>query len=363
MAAKKKILISVGTRPNFIKITQFKCLAKQFKDIEIRIVHTGQHYDRFMSSVFFEQFNLQPDYYLSLEQKKPATQLGEITTKIGEILYSYEPDLLIVPGDVNSTLAAAIAANKSGTPLAHLEAGLRSFDRTMSEEINRILTDNITDMYFVTEQSGVDNLTKEGVSPEKIHFVGNTMIDTLVAHEDAIESSNIMEKLKVKKRNFTLITMHHPANVDNEEGLIFIRDLLLGTTKDCPVVFPIHPRTWARLDAYKLKKDFEQIKGLIVTEPMDYFAFQNLIKNTRMILTDSGGIQEESTFRKVPCLTIRENTERPVTCEIGTNELVERDANLVLAKIETNLDVKGVVPPLWDGKATERILDVIRGKS
>ncbi|MFT4678273.1 MAG: UDP-N-acetylglucosamine 2-epimerase (non-hydrolyzing) [Flavobacteriales bacterium] len=362
MAAKKKILISVGTRPNFIKITQFKRLAKQFKDIEIRIVHTGQHYDRFMSSVFFEQFNLQPDYYLSLEQKKPATQLGEITTKIGEALYSYKPDLLIVPGDVNSTLAAAIAANKSGTPLAHLESGLRSFDPTMPEEINRILTDKITDMFFVTEQSGVDNLTNEGVSAEKIHFVGNTMIDTLVAYEDAIESADIMQQLKVEKGNFTLMTMHRPNNVDNEEGLVFIRDLLLGTTKDCPLIFPIHPRTWDRLETYNLKKDFEQIKGLIVTEPMDYFSFQNLVKNTRMILTDSGGIQEESTFRQVPCLTIRENTERPVTCEIGTNELVARDAQLVLSKIETNLSVQGVIPPMWDGKATERILDLIRAK-
>jgi UDP-N-acetylglucosamine 2-epimerase (non-hydrolysing) len=360
MAAKKKILISVGTRPNFIKVTQFKRLANKLKDIEIRIVHTGQHYDRFMSSVFFEQFNLQPDYYLSLEQKKPATQLGEITTKIGELLYAYEPDLLIVPGDFNSTLAAAMAANKSGTPLAHLESGLRSFDRSMPEEINRILTDSITDMFFVTEQSGVDNLINEGVSPDKIHFVGNTMIDTLVAHEASIEASNIMQKLKVKKGKFTLMTMHRPSNVDSAGGLEFIRDLLIGTTKDCPVVFPIHPRTWDRLDTYKLKKDFEQIKDLIVTEPMDYFAFQNLVKNTRMILTDSGGIQEESTFRQVPCLTIRENTERPVTCEIGTNALVDCDAKLVLAKIDTHLNVKGIVPPLWDGRATERILDVIR---
>ncbi|MCB0760504.1 MAG: UDP-N-acetylglucosamine 2-epimerase (non-hydrolyzing) [Flavobacteriales bacterium] len=356
---KKKILISVGTRPNFIKVTRFKECARNHPNLEIRIVHTGQHYDRLMSSVFFEQFGLQPDYYLTLESRLPSMQMGEITMKIGELLDAWKPDLLVVPGDVNSTLAAALAANKAGVPLAHLESGLRSHDRTMPEEINRILTDEITETYFITEQSGMDNLLLEGTRREQLHFVGNTMIDTLVAFESEIEQSTILEDLGIRQMPYLLMTMHRPSNVDNEAGLIFIRDLLQGATTDFNVVFPMHPRTWKKIDEFNLRSDFEALSRLTITDPLDYFAFQKLIKHTRMILTDSGGIQEESTFRQVPCLTIRDNTERPVTCELGTNELVPRDARTVLSKMTTNMTKKGIIPPLWDGKATERILEII----
>ena len=352
----KRVLISVGTRPNFIKITQFRRVAAERGDLEVRIVHTGQHYDRFMSSVFFEQFNLQPDFFLSLETRSPAAQVGEMVTKLAELIDTYEPDLVITPGDVNSTLAAAIACHKTGVPLAHLESGLRSFDRSMPEEINRLLTDEISDLYFVTEQSGMDNLKTEGKSLDHAYFVGNTMIDTLVSFEPHIDASDILEQCGVEAGAFALMTMHRPATVDNPNGLDFITRVVQGVTAKHPLVFPIHPRTKAKFEFFGKWEEFQATPGLILTEPLDYFAFQKLIRDASFILTDSGGIQEESTFRQVPCFTLRANTERPITCTLGTNELVEFDADVVLRKIARAHEKKGQVPPLWDGKSTERIV-------
>lgn len=354
----KKILISVGTRPNFIKVTQFKRVIKEIGGYDLRFVHTGQHYDRFMSSVFFDQFKLHPDYFLSLESSSPSQQIGEIITKMSELVDQFKPDIIMVPGDVNSTLAAAITANKTNTKLAHIEAGLRSFDEDMPEEINRILTDKISDIHFTTEQSAIDNLAKEGYA-DSSHFVGNTMIDTLMHFDDQIQSSDIMEKLKVESGAYYLMTMHRPANVDHKDGLQFLHELLSNLTEDFPVIFPIHPRTVKHMENHDLKKKFDAIPGLIQTQPLGYFAFQKLICGASTVITDSGGIQEESTFRQVPCLTMRTSTERPVTCQIGTNELVSVNLEEILTKLPEVKKKKGEVPPLWDGKATERVMKIV----
>jgi UDP-N-acetylglucosamine 2-epimerase (non-hydrolysing) len=355
----KKILISVGTRPNFIKVTQFKKVAKAMGKCDIRIVHTGQHYDRFMSHVFFDQFNLHPDYFLSLEASSPAGQVGEIIMKMSNLIADYTPDILVVPGNVNSTIAAAIAGNKTGTKLAHLESGLRSFDRTMPEEINRIITDELSDLYFVTESSGMENLRSEGLDSGNAFLVGNTMIDTLVAYDEEIDKSSVLDQYGLDPKGYALMTMHRPATVDNSQGLTFLLGLLERVCEQMPLVFPVHPRTTKNIELYGLKDRFNSIENLTVTEPLDYFGFQKLIKHAKIILTDSGGIQEESTFRHVPCLTIRPNTERPVTCEIGTNALVESDIDSIMEKMKTHVEAKGEIPPKWDGRATERVMDVL----
>ena len=348
------ILLSVGTRPNFIKITQFRKAALEF-GANISIVHTGQHYDKFMSGVFFDQFQLHPDHFLALNSKSPSSQVGEMIMKLSDLIEATKPDYLIVPGDVNSTLAAGIAANKIGIPLGHLESGLRSLDRSMPEEINRLLVDEISNDFFVTEQSGLDNLKREGKPDSSVHFVGNTMIDTLVAYGPQIEKSEVLEDCNVEKGKFVLMTMHRPSNVDNKKGLLFIIDLIKDLAKDNKVVFPIHPRSKKRFEEFNLWNELERIKPLKLTGPMDYFGFQKLVKYAAYILTDSGGIQEESTFRQVPCLTIRENTERPITCEIGTNQLVEADKEVILHAMSN--PKSGDIPPLWDGKATWRVLE------
>lgn len=362
----KKVLIVVGTRPNFIKITQFERVFRQHGDeFEYRLLHTGQHYDRAMSKVFFEQLKLkEPDYYLKIEGGAPALQMGKIISHLSEILSEWQPDLVMVVGDVNSTLAAAIAANKHELPLAHLESGLRSRDRSMPEEINRLLTDEITDYFFVTEQSGLDNLKAEGKPEEKIFFVGNTMIDTLVAFEEAIEASPIMEEIGLSQEEpFVLMTMHRPVNVDTAEALEKLISLLCFITQTYRVVLPLHPRTRNRLQQFGLWEQFERIERMTLTGPMDYLAFQKLISASSFVLTDSGGIQEETTFRQVPCITLRPNTERPSTIELGTNELATFDLDELRAKIEriSNGTYKqGQIPPHWDGRATGRIVEVLR---
>ncbi|MFK7758125.1 MAG: non-hydrolyzing UDP-N-acetylglucosamine 2-epimerase [Flavobacteriales bacterium] len=354
-----KILTVVGTRPNFIKITQFRKVFDPMPDVELKIVHTGQHYDHKMSTVFFDQFGFQPDIFLDISQRAPGPQTGEIMMKLSELFMEEKPDLVITPGDVNSTLACSLAANKCGIKVAHLESGLRSSDRTMPEEINRILTDEITDMYFVTEQSGLDHLAAEGKDEQKVHFVGNTMIDTLVAFEDEISASDVLDKYELEKGEFYLMTMHRPATVDIREGLEFMANLIKYLTKNKKVVFPIHPRTMKNLQEEGLFTDLAMISNLVFTEPMDYFSFQRLVRDAHCILTDSGGIQEESTFRQVPCFTLRPNTERPSTITMGTNVLLPNDLETVIAALEKPFK-QGEVPPLWDGKATERIGEIIQ---
>lgn len=358
-----KVLILIGTRPNFIKVTQFKKAAEKH-GIDLKIVHTGQHYDYRMSGVFFKQFSLEPDHFLEIAKgASPNEQFGNIILKLDKYISQFfRPDLVLVVGDVNSTLAGALVANKLGIPIGHIESGLRSGDKSMPEEINRILTDKITDYFFVTEQSGYDNLVQEGVSEKAIHLVGNTMIDTLVAFEDQIETSAILEEHEIAPQNFALMTMHRPATVDHQKGLEELLQIIKYISEDTPLVFPIHPRTKKRFQQFGLEKELVQVDDLLLTPPLGYFEFQKLIKEAKYIVTDSGGIQEESTYRKVPCITLRPNTERPSTIEIGSNTLCSFDQKEIINlidQIKQGTYKEGQVPPLWDGKATERIFEVI----
>tara|TARA_R110000868_G_scaffold150839_1_gene374314 strand:+ start:829 stop:1914 length:1086 start_codon:yes stop_codon:yes gene_type:complete len=356
---KKKILIIVGTRPNFIKVTQFKKEVESFPNLEVLIAHTGQHFDDNMSNVFFEQFQLVPDFFMEVGRDSVCKQIGEIISKMDEIVDDIKPNMIIAVGDVNSTLCASIVANKRGITLGHLESGLRSLDRSMPEEINRILTDEITDHFFVTEQSGIDNLKADGKSDEVIHFVGNTMIDTLVAFEEKIKASPILDDLKIQNQEFILLTMHRPSNVDDSESLLNVIDLVEKLSKIQKVVFPVHPRTINNLKKNGLLARFEAIENLIQLPPLDYFGFQNLIANASVVITDSGGIQEETTFKQVPCITIRDNTERPSTIDLGTNELMAFDVDTIVEKVNQSNFKKGSIPPHWDGKSTARILKII----
>ena len=357
----KKVLIVVGTRPNFIKVTRFREYAKAFPEIELKIAHTGQHSDANMAQIFFEQFNLQPDYFLNLKSITPSGQIGEIITKLSELVEKdFSPDLIITPGDVNSTLAVAIAANKMGIKLAHLESGLRSFDRSMPEEINRILTDQISDYCFVTEKSGLENLNNEKI-PGRAFFVGNTMIDTLCAFEEKIENAQIPTALKTS-RPFVLMTIHRPANVDSADGLIKLTSLIATLAKKYSIIFPVHPRTKKNLSSTGRRADLMNNENIILTDPLGYFEFQSLVKRCKFVLTDSGGIQEETTYRKKPCLTLRTSTERPVTVEIGTNVLVnfnEQEILQIVSRIEDGNYKSGQIPELWDGHATERVMKII----
>jgi UDP-N-acetylglucosamine 2-epimerase (non-hydrolysing) len=359
----KKILIAVGARPNFIKITQFKKYALLNPSIQIKIVHTGQHYDNKMADVFFEQFNLIPDYFLNIPSASANSQIAEIMLRFEVLIKNeYHPDLIIVVGDVNSTLAIALSANKLEIKLAHLESGLRSDDRSMPEEINRLLTDEISDYFFITEKSGYENLIKEGKKKESLFLVGNTMIDTIVNYDQQIQNSDVLARYGLNAKEFVLMTMHRPATVDSEEGLKNLLILIDLITEKYKLIIPIHPRTLANLEKYDLLNKFNSNNKIITTEPLDYFSFQKLIFSCKFILTDSGGIQEESSFRKIPCLTLRPNTERPITCELGSNTLVPFD----LHKIKENIDAiemgyykQGKEIPFWDGNSTQRILNII----
>jgi len=359
---KKNILIVVGTRPNFIKITRFKAEAEKYPNLDVKIVHTGQHYDSKMADIFFNQFDLKPDFYLNTPKGSPNSQIGNTILRLEElILKTYKPDFILVPGDVNSTLASSIVANKMKITLGHLESGLRSFDYSMPEEINRIITDVLSDYYFVTEQSGVDNL-KNDYNNNNIHFVGNTMIDTMVFYDDKIENSTIIDQLEINNKDFALFTFHRPSNVDTLEGLKKLAELIKSITKKYNIVFPIHPRTISQLQKYHLFDEISNIQKLILSEPLGYFEFQKLIRYCKFVITDSGGIQEETTFRKVPCITVRPNTERPITVSKGTNTLVDFD-NLkiikIIERIENGEYLKGEIPMLWDGDSTKRIMKIL----
>ena len=359
----KKILIVVGTRPNFIKVTRFRQVAQNFPGLEVKFVHTGQHFDQKMSQIFFDQFDLRPDFMLNIGQGTPNSQMAGVMLGLEKVCLEYQPDLLVVVGDVNSTFAAALTGNKMGIKVAHLESGLRSFDRDMPEEINRLLTDEIADYFFVTEQSGVDHLKAEGKPENALFFVGNTMIDSLVAFDAQVQQSNILAEMQLEAGKFVLMTMHRPSNVDKEEGLKVLIQMIKSITKNYKLVFPIHPRTVAKLKQFGLWEEIEHLDGLIFSEPLDYFAFQKLTASCRFVVTDSGGIQEETTFRCVPCLTLRNNTERPSTTDIGSNVLVPytlQDLETQIEKIHNGTFKKGAVPPLWDGKSTERIMTVIQ---
>lgn len=361
----KKILIVVGTRPNFIKVTQFKkVVAKYYSEqLDLRIVHTGQHFDHKMADVFFQQLDIVPDFFLEIPAASANTQMGEIMIRLEKVIGSYKPNLLLVVGDVNSTFSAALTGNKLGVKVAHIESGLRSLDRSMPEEINRILTDEISDYYFVTEESGLQNLAREGKPEEKIFFVGNTMIDTLVEFEGKINDASILKDLGLEPENYILLTMHRPSNVDHQSGLrklILLLELL--SRKNLKVVFPIHPRTVKKLEEFGLYQKVEENPMVVLSEPMDYFAFQKLVANCLLVITDSGGIQEETTFKRKPCITLRDNTERPSTTDIGSNKLMAFEVEEVMKEVQNikgGRFINGQIPPFWDGKATERIVEII----
>lgn len=372
----KKIISVVGARPNFMKMAPIhKQLLKHKSKVVHKIVHTGQHYDKKMSDVFFKELELpKPDIYLGVGSKSHAEQKAHIMIELEKVLLKEKPDLVLVYGDVNSTIAASLVSSKilnskgKTIPVAHIESGLRSFDRTMPEEINRMVTDVISDYLFVTEPSGVKNLKHEGIQNSKIYFVGNTMIDSLIFYMKKIMRSVILSELCISKNNFALITLHRPSNVDVKNNLKKILRIFKNINKENPgldIVFSVHPRTIKMLDKFKLKSFFEEINNLIIAEPFGYFDFLNLISNSKFILTDSGGIQEETTYLKIPCITLRSNTERPITVKTGTNIICGLDEKLItgiIKKIESGKFKKGKIPELWDGKAAERIVNALLKK-
>lgn len=327
------------------------------------LVHTGQHYDERMSKFFFNDLGLpEPDVFLGVGSGSHAEQTARIMIEFEKVCLHYKPDLVLVVGDVNSTAACSLVASKLWIPVAHVEAGLRSFDRQMPEEINRLVTDALSDYLFVTEKSGRENLLKEGISVNKIHMVGNCMIDSLVGLMEKAEQSDIMEKLKIKEKEFVLVTLHRPSNVDELENFSKILNALEEIQKSVKVIFPIHPRTQKNIKSFGLEKRVKSLKNLVLTEPLGYLDFIKLEKYCTFVLTDSGGLQEESTYMGVPCLTVRENTERPITVELGTNEVVGMNTQRIIEsakKILSGRWKKGKIPPLWDGRAAERIVEVL----
>ncbi|MCB0732589.1 MAG: UDP-N-acetylglucosamine 2-epimerase (non-hydrolyzing) [Ignavibacteriae bacterium] len=358
----KKIISVVGARPNFMKVAPIHRAFEKYKDqVHHLICHTGQHYDEKMSKVFFEDLELpEPEFYLGVGSGSHAEQTANVMIKFEQILLKEKPDLIIVVGDVNSTIACSLTASKLHIKVVHVEAGLRSGDRLMPEEVNRVLTDAISDMLFVTEKSGIENLEKEGVSKEKVFFAGNVMIDSLAYFKPKVEDSDIHKKYELELNNYVLVTLHRPSNVDNKEQLLKLIDLLNSIAEKRKVLFPIHPRTKNNLNEFGILEKLNT--NLILTEPIGYLDFLALTSNAELILTDSGGIQEESTYLGIQCITLRTSTERPITVEVGTNQLLGND--LDKAKIAA-LDVlagnikKGTIPDLWDGKAAERITKVI----
>ena len=358
----KKLLVVVGTRPNFIKVTRFREVASRYPDFELKIVHTGQHYDYKMADVFFQEFKLHPDFFLNVAQGEPEQQIALITEKLTALIGEYKPDMLLVVGDVNSTRAAAVAASNCGVAIGHVESGLRSFDSTMPEEHNRIVTDKLASIFFVTEPSGKRHLLAEGQPESKIVMTGNTMIDTLVAVQPLIAKSQILQSTGVREKKYLLMTIHRPSNVDTRDGLELVVELITRLSQRSTIVFPIHPRTRKSLDHYNLAARLDENKNVILIDPLGYFDFQKLITGASCVVTDSGGIQEETTFLGVPCLTLRPNTERPVTVDVGTNTLLPFNVDQIDAQVESVLAgkyKKGSIPDLWDGHATERIFAAI----
>lgn len=358
----KKIISVVGARPNFMKVAPIhKAFQKYTSRVQHLICHTGQHYDEKMSKIFFDDLELpQPDFYLGVGSGSHAEQTANIMLEFEKVLLSEKPDLIIVVGDVNSTVACSLVATKLNIKVAHVEAGLRSFDRTMPEEINRLLTDAISDYLFVTEKSGIINLKNEGVSENKIYFVGNVMIDSLLHYLPKASQSSVLKKYGLTPSKYLLITLHRPSNVDSNEFLSDLMKLFRNLSSDRKIIFPVHPRTKKNLEQSGYASD--KIQNLILTEPIGYIDFLALTKNAELIITDSGGIQEESTFLGVQCITVRNNTERPITVEVGTNQLIGTNLSQVESAARQILNgniKKGGIPQNWDGMTAERIVKIL----
>jgi len=355
-----RLLAVAGARPNFMKIAPLmKELARRSERFEAILVHTGQHYDQAMSESFFRDLAIpDPDVNLGVGSGSHAEQTAQVLVAIERILVERKPDVVLVVGDVNSTIAAALAAVKLHIPVAHVEAGLRSFDRRMPEEINRVLTDAVSDWLFTTEPSAEANLLREGVARERIHFVGNVMIDTLEAQRERARGLDTLERLGLEAHRYAVLTLHRPSNVDSADQLRRLFGVLSRLGDRIPVVFPVHPRT-----ANAIRNDLQGERlNLRMTEPLGYLEFLRLMMDARLVLTDSGGIQEETTALGVPCLTLRDGTERPVTVSEGTNTIVGTDPRAIESAIEKQLaspppSVRR--PALWDGRAAVRIVDVL----
>lgn len=363
-----KILGVVGARPNFMKIDPvLRALERRSELFSTVLVHTGQHYDESMNQVFFRDLGLRPpDINLGVGSGSHAKQTGTTMIRLEQVLLAERPDLVVVVGDVNSTLAAAITAAKLQIPVAHVEAGLRSFDRQMPEEINRVVIDALSDYLFTPSRDTDENLRREGVPDERIHFVGNVMIDTLQRCRELAKRSSILEQLKVERGQYALLTLHRPSNVDHPQVLSEILEALGDIQRALPVIFPIHPRTERQIGKFGLQDRVAAMKELRIIPPLGYLDFLALESQAKMVLTDSGGIQEETTVLGAPCLTLRENTERPVTVTQGTNQIVGHDRARIVAATRSILagDVpQGRVPELWDGHAAERIVAVLDKES
>jgi UDP-N-acetylglucosamine 2-epimerase (non-hydrolysing) len=374
---KSRVLVVAGARPNFIKIAPLMaCLRPEGSEaaVETLLVHTGQHYDEAMSDLFFHQLGIPaPDVNLEVGSGKQGQQTGGIILRFEPVVEDWKPDAVVVVGDVNSTIACALVAVKLGVRVAHVEAGLRSFDRTMPEEINRLLTDAIADELFVTEPSGVTNLRREGIAENRIHLVGNVMIDSLRRFLPVAQRSGVLEKLKLsagaaeRPQPFALLTLHRPSNVDEAKKLRALLEVLAEIARELPVLFPVHPRTLGNIESFGLKSLVRTAwspgdRGVWMVPPLGYLEFLHLMSKATMVLTDSGGIQEETTALGVPCLTLRENTERPITVDQGTNTLVGTDPARILSAARGILAGRGKsgrVPALWDGKAAERIVSIL----
>jgi UDP-N-acetylglucosamine 2-epimerase (non-hydrolysing) len=353
-----RIVYVIGTRPNFVKTAPvISALRRRLPEGRHTIVHTGQHYDRLMSEVFFEELGVPaPDHMLEVGSGTHAQMTARVMERLEPVLEAERPALLMVPGDVNSTLAAVLTATKMGIPVAHIESGLRSFDRTMPEEVNRIVADEFSEHLFLHSDEAIVNLKAEGIAEQRMHFVGNTMIDTLVALEGRIREAGSAKRLGVEAGEFVLVTLHRPALVD---GPLLAETVaqLASLAEAMPVVFPVHPRTRKMMEAISSNHP-----GLLLTEPLGYLDFLSLVADAGAVLTDSGGIQEETTYLGIPCFTLRDNTERPVTIRAGTNTLLGLDPAAIAgipAALAARSSERPEPPPLWDGHAAERIADVI----
>jgi UDP-N-acetylglucosamine 2-epimerase (non-hydrolysing) len=358
-----KIALVVGARPNFMKVGPVYFELKKHSRYTPLLIHTGQHYDKNLSEIFFEQLGFpKPDVYLGVGSGTHGVQTAKIMIAFEQFLLQEKPDLVLVAGDVNSTVACAIDAVKLHIPVAHLEAGLRSYDRRMPEEINRIETDCISNMLLTHSKDANENLIREGISKDKIFLVGNAMIDSLVKYEKQAERSKTMDELDLKKHSYALITLHRPSNVDDRDNLEIILNAFAEISEKIPLVFPMHPRTRKQLSVFGLEEKVDAITNLKLIDPIGYLDFLKLEKYAKFVLTDSGGIQEETTVFGVPCLTLRENTERPITIELGTNQLVELNKDVIVQKVSEILNEKykkGSIPPLWDGHTAERVVQIM----
>lgn len=362
---RRTIHLIVGARPNFMKIAPLYKALSLTKNYTPMLIHTGQHYDEKMSKLFFEDLGMpEPDAFLQVGSGTHGQQTARIIERYEEfILNGDKPYMVVVAGDVNSTIACAIVAKKLHIPVAHLEAGLRSFDERMPEEVNRVLTDRISDLLFTPSLDGNENLVREGVDPRKIHFVGNIMIDSLIEHQKKAERSSILTELGIGcNEPYILATLHRPSNVDEASGLCVLLSAFAEIGKKIKIVFPMHPRTSKNIERLGLIHKVAEIPNLVITEPIGYLDFMMLQMKAKLIMTDSGGIQEESTFFGIPCLTLRDNTERPITVIEGSNQLVPLDRESIISycsKILLGDEKKGSIPKYWDGMTAERVVFVL----